>query len=146
MAQNEGVYVFPDAMAKASGIDPNLLLALQNNGGFGGNGNWIWILFLWFLYGNNGWGGNGFGGNNGTGYLANQISNSEGRDLLLQAINGRADAAAQLANITNTSVETVKNGIFSLQNSINQVGNQVGLSGMQTINAIQAGNAQYLYD
>ena len=141
MAQNEGVYVFQDAMAKASGIDPNLLLALQNNGGFGGNGNWIWILFLWFLYGNNGWGGNGFGGNNGTGYLANQISNSEGRDLLLQAINGRADAAAQLANITNTSVETVKNGLFSLQNSINQVGNQVGLSGMQTINAIQAGNA-----
>ena len=141
MAQNEGVYVFPDAMAKASGIDPNLLLALQNGGGFGGNGNWIWILFLWFLYGNNGWGNNGFGSNNGTGYLANQISNSEGRDLLLQAINGRADAAAQLANITNTSVETVKNGIFSLQNSINQVGNQVGLSGMQTINAIQAGDA-----
>ena len=141
MAQNEGVYVFPDAMAKASGIDPNLLLALQNGGGFGGNGNWIWILFLWFLYGNNGWGNNGFGSNNGTGYLANQISNSEGRDLLLQAINGRADAAAQLASITNTSVETVKNGIFSLQNSINQVGNQVGLSGMQTINAIQAGDA-----
>ena len=139
MAQSEGVYVFPEAMAKASGIDPNLLLALQNGGGFGGNGNWIWILFLWFIYGNNGWGGNGFGGNNGTGYLANQISNSEGRDLLLQAINGRADAAAQLASITNTSVETVKNGIFSLQSSINQVGNQVGMSGMQTINAIQAG-------
>jgi hypothetical protein len=141
MAQNEGVYVFPDAMSKASGIDPNLLLALQNNGGFGGNGNWIWIMFLWLIWGNNGWGGNGFGGNNGTGYLANQISNSEGRDLLLQAINGRADAAAQLASITNTSVETVKNGIFSLQNSINQVANQVGMSGMQTINAIQAGNA-----
>ena len=141
MAQNDGVYVFPDAMAKASGIDPNLLLALQNGGGFGNNGNWIWILFLWLIWGNNGWGGNGFGGNNGTGYLANQISNSEGRDLLLQAINGRADAAAQLANITNTSVETVKNGIFSLQNSINQVANQVGMSGMQTINAIQAGNA-----
>ena len=141
MAQNEGVYVFPDAMAKASGIDPNLLLALQNNGGFGGNGNWIWILFLWFLWGNNGWGGNGFGGNNGAGYLANQISNSEGRDLLLQAINGRADALGQLASITNTGVETVKNGIFSLQNAINQVGSQVGMSGLQTINAIQAGNA-----
>ena len=141
MAQNEGVYVFPDAMAKASGIDPNLLLALQNNGGFGGNGNWIWILFLWFLWGNNGWGGNGFGGNNGTGYLANQISNSEGRDLLLQAINGRADALGQLAYITNKGVATVKNGIFSLQNAINQVGSQVGMSGLQTINAIQAGDA-----
>ena len=141
MAQNEGVYVFPDAMAKASGIDPNLLLALQNNGGFGNNGNWIWILFLWLIWGNNGWGGNGFGGNNGTGYLANQISNSEGRDLLLQAINGRADALGQLASITNTGVETVKNGIFSLQSAIQNVGSQVGMSGLQTINAVQSGDA-----
>ena len=141
MAQNEGVYVFPDAMSKASGIDPNLLLALQNNGGFGGNGNWLWIIFLWLIWGNNGWGGNGFGGNNGTGYLANQISNSEGRDLLLQAINGRADALGQLASITNTGVETVKNGIFSLQSAIQSVGSQVGMSGLQTINAVQAGNA-----
>ena len=141
MAQDESVYVFPDAVSKATGIDPNLLLALNNNGGFGGNGNWIWIIFLWMIWGNNGWGNNGFGGNNGTGYLANQISNSEGRDLLLQAINGRADAAAQLASITNTSVEAVKNGIMTLQNSINQVGNQVGMSGLQTINAVQAGNA-----
>jgi len=141
MGEN-GVLVFPDA-AKAAGssIDPNLLLALQNNGGFGNNGNWIWIFFLWMLYGNNGWGNNGWGGNNGTGYLANQISNSEGRDLLLQAINGRADALGQLAQITNTGVETVKNGIFSLQSAINQVGAQVGMSGLQVQNAIQSGNA-----
>lgn len=141
MAQ-EGVYVFPDAATghAANGIDPNLLLALQNNGGFGGNGNWMWILFLWLIWGNNGWGGNGFGGN-GAGFLSNQLSNNEGRDLLLQAINGRADALSSLANMTHTSVETVKNGIFSLQNSINQVANQVGMSGLETINAIQAGNA-----
>ena len=62
MSNNEGVYVFPDAMAKASGIDPNLLLALQNNGGFGGNGNWIWILFLWMIWG---FGGNGWNNNAG---------------------------------------------------------------------------------
>jgi hypothetical protein len=141
MGEN-GVFVFPDAAkGAASSIDPNLLLALQNGGGFGNNGNWIWILFLWMLYGNNGWGNNGFGNNNGTGYLANQISNSEGRDLLLQAINGRADALGQLAGITNTGVETVKNGIFALQNAINQVGAQVGMSGLQVQNAIQAGDA-----
>lgn len=141
MGEN-GVFVFPDAAkAAASSLDPNLLLALQNNGGFGNNGSWIWILFLWLLYGNNGWGNNGFGGNGSTGYLANQISNSEGRDLLLQAINGRADAAGQIAQITNTGVETVKNGIFALQNAINQVGAQVGMSGLQVQNAIQAGNA-----
>lgn len=139
MGEN-GVFVFPDAATRgaASSIDPNLLLALQNGGGFGGNGNWLWIMFLWFLYGGNGW-GNGLGGNNGL--LSNQLFNTEGRDMLLQAINGRADAASQLAQITNTSVETVKNGLFALQNNINQVGNQVGLSGAQTINAIQAGNA-----
>jgi hypothetical protein len=140
MANNEGVYVFPDAISKASGIDPGLLALLNQNGGFGGNGNWIWILFLWMIWGNNGWGNNGFGGN-GTGYLANQISNSEGRDLLLQAINGRADALGQLASITNTGVETVKNGIFALQNSINQVGAQVGMSGLEVQNAIASGNA-----
>ena len=133
------VFMFPDGASKGS-IDPALLLALQNNGGFGNNGGWLWILFLWMIWGAN---GNGFGGfgNNGTGFLANQMNNDAGRDLILQALNGRADALSQLAQITNTSVETVKNGIFSLQNSINQVGTQVGMSGLQVQNAIQAGNA-----
>ena len=46
MAQNKGVYVFPESMCKATGIDPNLLLALNNNGGFGNNGAWLWIMFM----------------------------------------------------------------------------------------------------
>lgn len=130
------VFMFPDA-AKNS-IDPGLLALLNNNGGFG-NGNWIWIMFLWMIWGFNG--NNGFGNNNGTGYLSNQINNNAGRDLLLQAINGRADAAAQLATITNTSVEAVKSGIFALQNSINAVGTQVGMSGLEVQNSIAMGNA-----
>jgi hypothetical protein len=138
MAQNEGVYVFPDAVSKAaSSIDPGLLALLNNNGGFGGN-NWIWLVFLWMIWGNNGWGNNGFGGN---GFVPNQLNNMEGRDLLLQAINGRADAAAQLAQITNTSIESVKSGIFALQSAIQTVGAQVGMSGLEVQNAIQAGNA-----
>ena len=93
------VFMFPDGAKSSSSIDPALLMALQNNGGFGGNGNWIWILFLWMMwgYGGNGW-GNGFGGNNGTGFLANQLNNDAGRDLLLQAINGNVEVAA-LRNI-----------------------------------------------
>ena len=133
------VFMFPEGTN--NGIDPNLWLALNNNGGFGGNGSWIWILFMWMIWGNGAWGNNGFGNNNGTGFLSNQINNNAGRDLLLQAINGRADAAQQLATITNTSVETVKNGIFALQSAINQTASQVGMSGLETINAIQAGNA-----
>lgn len=138
---NDGIYVFPDSMSKMTGIDPGLLALLNQNGGFGNGNSWIWIMFLWLIWGNNGWGNNGFGGNNGTGYLSNMINNSEGRDLLLQAINGRADALGQLANITNTGVETVKNGIFALQNGINQVGANVGLTAAQTQNAIAMGDA-----
>ena len=136
----DNVLVFPDAVAKSAGIDPGLLALLNNNGGFGNN-NWIWVLFLWMIWGNNGWGNNGFGSNNGTGYLANQMSNDAGRDLLLQAINGRADAISQIATITNTGVETVKNGIFALQSAIQNVGTQVGMSGLEVQNAIALGNA-----
>lgn len=142
MGEN-GVYVFPDAASgrAASSIDPNLLLALQNNGGFGNNGNWIWILFLWMMWGGYGNGFGGFGGNNGTGFLANQLNNDAGRDLLLQAINGRADALGQLAQMTHSSVDAVRTVLGQLQLNISQVGAQVGMSGLETINALQLGNA-----
>ena len=78
--ESSKIMMFPE-VGNNSNIDPALLMALNNNGGFGG-GNWVWILFLWLIAGG-GWGNNGFGNNNGTGYIANQISNSEGRDLLL---------------------------------------------------------------
>ena len=67
--ESSKIMMFPE-MGSNNGIDPNLLLALNNNGGFGGNGNWIWILFLWLIWGVNGWGNNGFGGN-GNGFLSN---------------------------------------------------------------------------
>lgn len=137
---NDGVYVFDSGASRSlNGIDPGLLALLNQNGGFGGNGNWIWILFLWMMWGGNGF-GNGMNGG-GAGFISNQLNNNQGRDLLLQALNGRADALGQIAQITNTGVETVKNGIFALQNAINQVGSQVGMSGLQTINALQLGNA-----
>ena len=120
-----------------NGIDPNLLLAMNNNGGFGGN-NWIWILFLWLIWGNNGWGNNGMGGN---GFLSNQISNDAGRELLMNAIQGNGQSIQSLANLLNTEVQTVQNGIFTLNNAITSVGTQVGMSGLQIQNAIQSGNA-----
>ena len=139
MAQ-EDVLVFPDAGAgrAASSIDPNLLLALQNNGGFGGgNGAWWWIMFMWMMWDRNGRNGNF------NDYLAS-VNGNEGRQYLAEIMNGRFDNLGQLAQIVNTGVESVKNGIFTLQNNINQVGAQVGMSGLQTINAIQAGNTSIL--
>ena len=123
-------------------INPALMLALSQNGGFGNGMNWMWPMFLFFMFPwlfNGGFGG--FGGNGGTGFLANQLNNDAGRDLLLQAINGRADSLGQLANILNTSVGNVQNGVNAIQTAIQSVGAQVGLSGQQVINSIQAGNA-----
>lgn len=129
--------MFPE-MGSTNGIDPNLLLALNNNGGFGGN-NWIWILFLWMIWG---WGGNGnWGGNGSNGFLSNQIANDSGRELLMNAIQGNGNSIRELASLLNTEVSTVQNGIFTLNNAITSVGTQVGMSGLQIQNAIQSGNA-----
>ena len=118
------------------GIDPSVV-AMMNNGGFGGN-NWIWIIFLILLFGRNGFGG--YGDAVGTGYLSNQITNTSGRDLLMQAITGNGNAVQNLANTLNCDINSIKCAINGVQNSICQVGNQVGMSGQQIINAIQQGN------
>lgn len=124
-------------------IDPSLMMALSQNGGFG-NGNWMWMMFMWILFP---WlfnGNNGFGNNNGlagTGFLSNQLNNDAGRELLLQAINGRADSLSELANILNTNISSVQNGVNAIQSAIQTVGSQVGLTGAQVINSIQNGNA-----
>ena len=135
------IYTIPDGN---NSLDPNLMLALSQNGGFGNNGNWMWMMFMWILFpwifNGNGF-GNNFGGNGGTGFLANQLNNDAGRDLLLQAINGRADALGQLSNLLNTSVSNVQNGVNAIQSAVQSVGAQVGMSGQQVINSIQAGNA-----
>ena len=139
MAQ-EDVLVFPDAGAgrAASSIDPNLLLAFQNNGGFGGgNGAWWWIMFMWMM-----WDRNGRNGNFNE-YLAS-VNGNEGRQYLADIMNGRFDNLNTLANMLNTSVEGIKAGVYGLQNSITQVAGQIGMSGLQTINAIQAGNTSIL--
>lgn len=136
--ESSKIMMFPEM--GNNGIDPNLLLAMNNNGGFGGN-NWIWILFLWLIWGGawgNGWNGNN---NGGAGFLSNQISNDTGRELLMNAIQGNGQSIQSLANLLNTEVNTVQNGIFTLNNAITSVGTQVGMSGLQIQNAIQSGNA-----
>ena len=135
------IYTIPDGN---NSLDPNLMLALSQNGGFGNNGSWMWMMFMWILFpwifGGNGF-GNGFGNGAGTGFLANQLNNYAGRDLLLQAINGRADALGQLSNILNTNVSNVQNAVNAIQSAVQTVGAQVGMSGQQVINSVQAGNA-----
>ena len=138
------VFMIPDAVSghTNTALDPNLLITqIMNNGGFGNNGNWIWIIFLFLLFGRNGFGN--YGDNVlGTGYLSNQINNTSGRDLLMQAINGNGTALQNLSNMLNSDINSIKCAINGVQSSICQVGNQIGMSAADVKNAITTGNMQ----
>lgn len=126
------VFMFPDGNSNTgNNFDAASLMAMMNNSGFG-NSNWIWVIFMMFLFG---WNRNGMFGNNG-----DALGSTAERDMLMQAINGNGDAIRNLATNLNCDINSVKNAINAVQQSICNVGNQVGLTGQQVINAIQQGN------
>ena len=144
MSSNE-VLMVPDNRGNQSSLDPNVLFASMMNGnnGFGGNGNWMWVVFLFFLYPlmrNGGFWGNNDGNPGNLGSLGNLVNNDSGRELLMQAINGNANALRDLAAMLNTSTSSIQQAICGVNNSITQLSGQVGMSGQQIINAIQLGN------
>lgn len=150
MAQ-DGVYVFQDPNSgRGNFSDVATIAALNGNGGWGGGmNNPFWMMFMWPLmypfinmFGN-GWGGNGWnnGVNGGAGFLANQLNNDVGRDLIVQAINGRADALGQLAQLTHSDVNSVRGAIDIVIGKLGEVGSQVGMSALQVLNGVQSGNA-----
>ena len=129
-------------LLQRNGLDPNLLLAMnKNSNGWGEGGGFMWVIFLFFLMG---WGGNGWGGfgGNGRGAIANEINNDYGRSLLMDAIGGNRNAISNLATQLNCTEGQIQNAISALTSQVQSVGNQVGMSGMQTINALQQGNMQ----
>ena len=129
-------------LLQRNGLDPNLLLAMNKNGnGWGDGSGFMWVIFLFFLMG---WGGNGWGGfgGNGRGAIANEINNDYGRSLLMDAIGGNRNALSNLATQLNYTEGQIQSAISALTSQVQSVGNQVGMSGMQTINALQQGNMQ----
>ena len=148
MTEKSNVLVFPENGGNNNGsIDPALLYATMNNGGWGGMNNPFWMIFMLpFLYpffnmfgGYGNWGGGNFGG--GTGFLANQLNNDAGRDLIMQGIQGNREAINSLASMLNTDISAVQSGLNTVGLKIQEVGSQVGMSGLQVINAIQSGNS-----
>ena len=144
----DGVYIFDNPNRSSSIGDFATVAALSGaNGGWGGGmNNPFWMMFMWPLmypfinmFGN-GW-GNGFGNNGGAGFLANQLNNDVGRDLIVQAINGRADALGQLAQLTHSDINSVRGAIDTVIGKLGEVGSQVGMSALQVLNGVQSGNA-----
>lgn len=121
------VFLFPDGnQGSNSTIDPALLMAL-NNGGLGANGNWMWIIFLFFLFplirrnglfGNDG--DNSCSNDNckGFGYLGNMINNNDSRQLLDAAINRNGASIDKLATIFGCSKDAIMGAINGVQQAI----------------------------
>lgn len=121
------IFMFPDGGTRQTSNDVNSLLPLlMCNGGLNGGGSWIWIIFLFFLYPlmrNGGLFGN-MGQNSGGcfGPLANMVNNNDGRDLIMQAINGNGAAVQRLATMFGTKVDMIQSAICQVNNSVAQVG------------------------
>ena len=145
------IYSIPDNQG-TGGIP--LIIPIGGNGGglFGNGGNTIGeliglaIVASIFGWNNNG-NGFGFGGGNagGAGFLSNQLNNDSGRELIMNAITSQGEASRtavqSLATMLGQDFNLVNSQISAIQASLNQVANAQGLSTLQVINAIQAGDS-----
>lgn len=136
---------------------PAWLPFMTNNGGmFGGSGLGGGILGFLIgmlfprLFGNGGLlgGGNGVVGTPngaGTAYLGNMISNDNGRELLMQAINSQGEQSRQaiqtLSTMLGQDFNLVNGSIQTIQGVLSNIALQQAVSVPQIINAIQSGDA-----
>ena len=143
------IYQIPES----SGNTPQFTIPIggMGNGGFGfGNGmNGIVDLFglaiIASIFGwNNGGFGGGFGNGAGAGFISNQLNNDSGRELIMNAINANGEASRSaiqnLATMLGQDYATVNSAVQNVQNSLATLAAQQGMSTLQVINSIQAGN------
>lgn len=123
-----------------SGIDPNVLALMNNNGGFGGNNGW-WIILILLLWNRGAWGGYG---NDGSVSVPQMLTNSEGREFLMSAINGNTNAINSLASSLNCDINSVKGALNTIQSAICNISNQTGMGFAQVTNAINNGDMQLM--
>lgn len=69
------------------------------------------------------------------------VNSDSNRDVVLQAINGTDADVRTLASTLGMNYETISAGINDARLAIQNVGSQVGLSGLQVQNAILSGDA-----
>ncbi len=123
-------------------------------GGFSGGFNSIADLFgLAIIASMFGWGGNGgfggfgggWGGGNAAGYLSNQLNNDSGRELIMNAVTSQGEASRNaiqnLATTLGQDFNLVNSAVANVQNALNTLAVNHGMSTLQVINALQSGDA-----
>lgn len=134
---SEKTYVFDSAPNQTLDAATAALLAGRNsnNGGlFGSNGieGLIGLIIAAGIFGV---------GNNGNGLFGGGGNNSAEREMLLQAISRNGNDINSLAAQYNCSTGQVTAAINAIATQLATFAGQQGMTSMQIINAIQAGNA-----
>lgn len=144
---NNGMMGLIASLCQNRGLDPNMVAALMNNnrgcGGWGDMGAWwivILLIFGWGGFGGFGGGFNGRGSAQGLADLGNLVNNDAGRDLIMQAIQGNANAISQLASTVHCDTNQLASAIQSVSSQICNLGNTLGLGQRDIIQQIMTGN------
>ena len=98
-----------------------------------------------------GWNGGGFGnggfggGNSGAAFLANQLSNDSGRELIMNAITNQGEASRTaiqtLSTMLGQDFNLVNGAVNNVQSALSNLALQQAVSVPQIINSIQSGDA-----
>ena len=157
------VFSIPDSNggnSLANGIVP-FVLGAGMSGGFGGFGGWGGGMGGWNAMNMNnitelfamgilarmfGWYGNGDGmGAGSAAMLSNQINATNERDMIMQAVTAQGEQSRQATQTLSTMLgqdfNQVYGGVQLIQSTLANMSAQLGMTPLQIINSIQAGNA-----
>lgn len=139
MGDTTRIFVPDGGSFGGNGMEGMLLGSLMNGGGgFGGGFNSpLWaIIVLAFLRNGGLFGGN----NNQLSEIQSTLNTNQGNQLIMSAIQGNATSIKELASTIGCNYNAVQTAINGVQSAICNVGNQLGMSTAQVVNAINSGN------
>jgi hypothetical protein len=141
MAEDSKTYVFGNDSQVPAWLAYNNGTGLLGGNGLAGGALGFLLGLVFGNWGFNGFGG-GFGGNGAAAAsLGAQATAYNNADLIMSAISGTDADVRQLATMANTDFDSMKTAITALGTSLANVGATVGMSSLQVVNAIQAGDA-----
>lgn len=131
---SEKTYVFEQTPPQSMDAATAALLSNRQNGGLFGSNGIEGLIGLIIAAGI-------FGGGNGNGWFGGGGNNNAEREMLMQALNRNGSDINALAAQYNCSTGQVMAAINALATQLSTFAGQNGMTSMQIINAIQAGNA-----
>ena len=131
---SDRTFIYEPTSGQMDAATAALLSNRNNNGGLFGSNGIEGLIGLIIAAGI-------FGGGNGNGWFGGGGNNNTEREMILQAINRNGSDLNALAAQHNCSIGQVNAAINALATQLSTFAGQQGMTSMQIINAIQAGNA-----